>query len=166
MKRVARAVLLLAVAVAYAGCATKPETVPPLEKSNLQSVLDAWSSMDMSKPAALYSHDAGVLYFDVAPRKYSGWDEYAKGTAEMFKSMKSISFKLNDDAQVHSVGNLAWSAATVDGVAVMGDGSKMDLPARWTSVWERRNNQWIIVHDHFSAPLPEPAAAPAPAPKQ
>jgi len=35
------------------------------------------------------------------------------------------------------------------------------MDARWTTVWEKRGNNWLIVHDHFSAPLPEPPPKPA-----
>ncbi|MBI2835083.1 MAG: nuclear transport factor 2 family protein [Acidobacteria bacterium] len=46
----------------------------------------------------------------------------------------------------------------------MADGSKMNLEARWASVWERRGGTWLIVHEHFSALLPEPATPNPPQP--
>jgi ketosteroid isomerase-like protein len=39
---------------------------------------------------------------------------------------------------------------------VNNDGSRLKIDARWTSVWEKRGDTWLIVHEHFSMPLPEP----------
>jgi ketosteroid isomerase-like protein len=52
-------------------------------------------------------------------------------------------------------GNTAWATATVDGEMVNKDGSRLKIDARWTSVWEKRGNEWLIVHEHFSMPFPE-----------
>ena len=128
-----------------------------LDKDKLQEVLTAWSTLDPSKAGPFYAKDAGLAFYDIAPRKYSGWVEYDKGVREVFKETKSLTLKLGTDAQIHPSGNIAWAAATVDGVMVNKDGSRMNLDARWTSVWEKRGNGWLIVHDHFSVPLSEPA---------
>jgi len=37
------------------------------------------------------------------------------------------------------------------------DGTKEMIEGRWTAVFEKRGDNWIIVHDHFSVPLPSPA---------
>lgn len=137
-----------------------------LDRAKLQEVLTAWSTLDPSKAGAFYAKDAGLAFYDIAPRKYSGWVEYDKGVRDVLKETKSLTLKLGTDAQIHPSGTIAWAAATVDGVMVNKDGSRMNLDGRWTSVWEKRGNGWLIVHDHFSVPLPEPApptaAKPAP----
>jgi ketosteroid isomerase-like protein len=141
-----------------------------LDKAKLQEVLTAWGTLDPSKAGAFYAKDAGLAFYDIAPRKYSGWAEYDKGVRDVLKETKSLTLKLGTDAQIHPSGNITWAAATVDGVMVNKDGSRMNLDGRWTSVWEKRGNSWVIVHDHFSVPLREPAppaaAKPATAPKK
>ncbi len=142
----------------------------PLDKAHLERVLAAWATLDPSKPAAFYAKDAGLVFYDVAPRAYKGWAEYEKGTRDVFKTMKSISLKMND-AAVHNVGTTAWATALVDADFVDKDNKHQKIDARWTSIWEKRGNTWLIVHDHFSAPLPEPpkpaaAAAAKPAAKK
>jgi ketosteroid isomerase-like protein len=37
------------------------------------------------------------------------------------------------------------------------DGSSDSLDWRWTAVWEKEGKDWLIRHEHFSAPLPMPA---------
>jgi len=129
-------------------------------KAVLDQVIAAWASMDVSKAAGFYAKDPGLIFYDIAPRKYTGWPEYEKGTLAMFKTLKSLSMKVAPDAQVHEAGNTAWTTATVDGELVHADGSKLPVNARWTTVWEKRGTNWLIVHEHFSLPLPEPPAKP------
>jgi ketosteroid isomerase-like protein len=109
--------------------------------------------MDISKPAAFYAKDADLVFYDITPLKYNNWAEYEKGCVESNKKIKSVTFKLRDDARLHYQGNLAWTTATVDGEVVNKDGSRLKLDGRWTTVWEKRGEKWIIVHDHFSVPL-------------
>jgi ketosteroid isomerase-like protein len=134
---------------------TGPSATGP-DRARLGQVLAAWATMDPSKAAPFYAKDPGLIFYDIAPRKYSGWAEYAKGTTEMFKTVKSLTMKLNEDAQVHNAGSTVWTTATVDGEMVNNDGTRLKIDARWTCVWEKRGTDWLIVHEHFSMPLPEP----------
>lgn len=131
-------------------------------KAQLERVIATWASRDVDKAAVFYAKDPGLVFYDIAPRKYTGWAEYGKGARDMFKSVTSLTMKMNDDAVVHVSGNMAWSSATVDGEMVGTDGSRLKVEARWTTVWESRPTGWLIVHEHFSNPLPEP---PPPKPK-
>jgi ketosteroid isomerase-like protein len=156
------AALVLSSAALLAQTQAAGGSAAPPDNARLQQVIAAWSTMDPSKAAPFYAKDAGLVFYDVAPRKYSGWTEYEKGARDMFKDVKSLTMKVTNDAQIHTSGNLAWAAATVDGEMLNKDGSRMKMDARWTSVWEKRGNSWLIVHEHFSMPLPEapqPAAA-------
>ena len=101
---------------------------------------------------------AGALVFAQAPGKSSAKNHgedgrSTKSTLEIFKTMKSLTIKVNDVAQVHHAGNAAWATAAVDGG--LEDGSRLKIDARWTSLWEKRGNDWLIVHEHFSVPMPE-----------
>jgi ketosteroid isomerase-like protein len=133
----------------------------PPNKATLEKVIAAWATMDPAKAAPFYAKDPSMVVYDIAPRKYNGWDAYDKGVRDVLKDVKAFTMKVNNDAEVHTSGNMAWATATVDGVMVNKDGSRTNLDARWTSIWEKRANNWQIVHEHFSVPLPE---SPAPAP--
>ena len=149
-----RRITLLSVALIFAATLAQADTPP--NKAKLQQVLDAWSSMDLSRPAAFYAHDAGLAFYDIAPRSYNNWAEYENGVRELFKTVSSVTLKLASEPKVHRSGNLAWTTALVDGELVNKDGSRMPINARWTTIWEKRTGTWRIVHDHFSMPLPEP----------
>jgi len=152
-------VLILVVGSLLFGQSKTAPASPP-DKARLEQVMAAWATMDPSKAAVFYAKDPGLAFYDVAPRSYKGWAEYEKGAREMFKTMRSLSFKMHD-ADVHTAGNVAWATALVDAVVNDKDGKQEKMDARWTTVWEKRGNNWLIVHDHFSVPLPEPAPKPA-----
>jgi ketosteroid isomerase-like protein len=133
---------------------------PPPDAATLQRVMNAWATLDPAKAAVFYARDAGLVFYDFLPRKYTGWAAYDKGVREGLKDARSLSLKVLNDANVHVSGNMAWTTATVDGDLALKDGSRVRLEGRWTTIWEKRGSEWLIVHEHVSVPLPS-AGTPA-----
>ncbi len=125
-------------------------------KQLMQQIADAWATLDIPKVAPFYDKTPSDQFFDVMPLKYTGWQEYAEGVKKEFGGFQSAKITLNDGAQVHRSGNMAYGATTLRMDLTGKDGSKQTIIARWTAVWEKRGDNWLIVHDHWSAPLPEP----------
>jgi len=123
----------------------------------MQKIFEAWSSTDPSGVAQYYAQEPGHVYYDIAPLKYNGWQEYAEGYKKIIADYSAVKFILGPDAQAHQHGNMAWAAATWKAEMVKKDGTKETLEGRWTAIFEKRSDNWIIVHDHFSVPLPSPA---------
>jgi ketosteroid isomerase-like protein len=48
---------------------------------------------------------------------------------------------------------VVWTTVTVKGELVKNDGKIEMGTYRWTAVFENQGGKWLIVHDHFSAPL-------------
>src|ERR1700730_15075122 len=48
------------------------------DKAHLQNIWDGWSTLDVANVADYYSPGAHT-FFDIAPLKYSSWEEYQKG---------------------------------------------------------------------------------------
>jgi ketosteroid isomerase-like protein len=138
------------------------DNAAPPNAAKLQQVMNAWATLDPAKAAVFYAKDPGLVFFDFMPQKYTGWAAYDKGVRESFKDFKSLSLKVQNDADVHVTGNTAWTTATVAVDGAMKDGSRLRLDGRWTLVWEKRGNDWLIVHEHASAPLPPPPTPPTP----
>jgi ketosteroid isomerase-like protein len=102
---------------------------------------------------AMYYASGTHTFFDIAPLKYSSWDEYDKGVKSVIAGYKSAKFTINDDLAVHPNGDLVWATATVNEQMIEKSG-KVDMGAfRWTVVWEAVDGKWQIVHEHVSAPL-------------
>lgn len=139
---------------APAGAAAKPAYD---FQALMQKIFEAWSSTDPSGVAQYYAQGPGHVYYDIAPLKYNGWQEYAEGYKKLMADYSSAKFTLGPDARAHQRGSMAWATATWKGELVKKGGAKETLEGRWTAVFEKRGDNWIIVHDHFSLPLPSPA---------
>ena len=149
-------ILLCVFALSVSGFAKKPKkkVVPPTapDKIFLQKLLDGWDTLDPSQIAPYY--DQGVYnFFDITPLKYSSWAEYQKGATELLKGYKKLKLTLNDDAQIHTDGNLTWTTATIKEDALTTAGKHELASLRWTLIFEKQAGKWIIVHEHVSEPL-------------
>ena len=141
-----------AAAQAKKPAAKKASAGPAPDKAYLQSIWNGWATLDPANTAKFYA--AGPhTFFDIAPLKYSSWDEYEKGVRGVLAGYKSAKFTVNDDAQVHSNGDLVWATATIK-EEMTNKAGKVDMGNfRWTVVFENVDGKWLIVHEHVSAPL-------------
>ena len=138
--------------------ATAIVAAPPADASEFKSLIrhywELWSSLNPDNAAPMYDKGSDAVFFDVAPLKYNGWEEYKEGVKKVFGGAASASFVPNDDLKVTRRGNIAWTSETFHGTINQKDGKTMQLDGRHTAIWEKRGTRWIIVHEHVSAPLP------------
>ncbi len=152
-KLVTELAIVLLVGAAGLAAADKPNSSGEF-KLLIQHYWEAWSTLNPDNAAAMYAKDADAVFFDIAPLKYNGWEEYKAGVKQVFASAASASFTPNDDLKVTRRGNIAWTSNTFRGTINQKDGKAMSVTGRHTAVWEKRGGHWIIVHEHVSAPLP------------
>jgi ketosteroid isomerase-like protein len=145
--------LTLAAAAQTKKTATKKATAGPApDKAYLQKIWDGWATLDPANTAKFYATGRHT-FFDIAPLKYNSWDEYENGVKGVLAGYKSAKFTVNDDAAIHTEGNLVWATATVKDEMTNKSG-KVEMGAfRWTVVFENEEGKWLIVHEHVSAPL-------------
>lgn len=134
-------------ASAHAAAATKTP-----DKALMDAIWAGWSSGNLANVAKYYAKGPHVFY-DITPLKYDSWAQYEKGVAQVLGEFQSMQATVNNDAQIHRHGNLAWGTATVHHLDVMKNGSKREGDFRWTVIWEKSGAEWLIVHEHVSAPL-------------
>jgi ketosteroid isomerase-like protein len=91
-------------------------------------------------------------FYDLAPLKYNSWDEYQAGVKTVLAGYKSAKFTVNDDASIHP-GDPTWATATVSSEMTTKAGKVEMSTFRWTVIWQNEGGKWVIVHDHFSAPI-------------
>src|SRR5205085_5775883 len=65
------------------------ETGQQLSK-RLQEILNAWSMMDPDAAGKYYAKDADLVFFDLTPLQYKGWDDYYLGTKKLFQNYQSL----------------------------------------------------------------------------
>ncbi len=119
----------------------------------MQTVLDAWSTLDPANAARYYASEPDHVFFDFAPMEYDGWQAYAEGVKKAGTAYSSAKITLNPDVRVHKTAALVWATATWHMALERKEGTKEAMDGRWTVLWERRGDQWLIVHEHFSVPL-------------
>jgi len=122
------------------------------DKAYLQKIWDGWNTMDPANVAMFYATGPHA-FFDIAPLKYSSWDEYEKGVKAVLAGFKSVKFTVNDDAAIHAQGDLVWATATVADQMTNTAGKIQMGNLRWTVIFENEEGKWLIVHEHISAPL-------------
>ena len=115
----------------------------------------AWSTLNPDNAAPLYAKDAGLVFFDIAPLKYSGgWQEYDDNfKRNVAPGFASLTLTPNNDLKVTRRGNLAITTLTFHLAAKQKDGTPVEFDGRHTIVWEKRGGQWLIIHEHVSKPL-------------
>jgi len=132
--------------------AAKKSAPPAPDRAYLQKIWDDWATLDPANVAKYYASGPHV-FFDIAPLKYSSWDEYEKGVKVVLSGYKSAKFTVNDDT-FHPHGDLVWATATVSNELTTKAGKIEMGTFRWTMIFENQNGKWLIVHEHVSAPLP------------
>jgi ketosteroid isomerase-like protein len=125
---------------------------PAPDKAYLQKIWDGWSTLDASKVEEYYATGPHT-FFDIAPLKYSSWDEYQKGVVNVLADYKTAKFTVNEDAELHPAGEYVWGLATVKEDATMKSGKREMATLRWTFVFGKQDRKWVLVHEHFSAPV-------------
>ncbi len=154
MKRSSLGSLLCFVLIALASVAQNAEVKSGApDKAHLQKIWDGWSTLDPANVAQFYASGPHT-FFDIAPLKYSSWDEYQKTVKTVLAGYQSGKCTVNDDAELHPAGKYTWGAATVKCEMTRKDGKPEEDNFRWTFVFEKQGGKWLTVHEHVSAPLP------------
>jgi ketosteroid isomerase-like protein len=132
--------------------AKKSPTGPAPDKALMQKIWDGWSTLDPANVAKYYATGPHV-FFDIAPVKYASWDEYQKGVKDVLAGYKSAKCAVNDDAEIHSHGDMVWATATIKEEMTTKAGKVEMGTFRWTVIWGNEDGKWLIIHEHVSAPL-------------
>ena len=114
----------------------------------------AWSTGDADAPAKFYAKDNGLVFYDLAPFAYHSWQEYHDGVQkEFFANMASGSLTAGKDLKVSRHGTVAWTIVSMHFSEKTKDGKSTETDVRYTGIWEKRGPNWLLVHEHLSAPL-------------
>jgi hypothetical protein len=111
------------------------------------------------------AHDADIISYGVAGRKYIGWPELEQGIRDEFANAQKLEIPIHA-LTVWTKGDLAWYAMELDYIRYVTDGAVLKrtvLPMRETGVLERRDGRWQLLswHESFrSAQLGGPLARP------
>jgi len=110
--------------------------------------------MNPENAAEFYAKDSSLVFYDLAPLKYTGWKDYSDGTKKtFFDNMLSSRLEMHDDFKATRRGNVAWATVTFHLSARLKNAKKIETEGRYTAILEKDGDRWLIVHEHWSAPL-------------
>lgn len=175
--------LLLSLAMASTACAQKKKKnndtssaqvqglqVPDEQKIDtaIGEMLGAWQLGDIEKLHAHYADDVDVVNGTWAP-PVVGWPNYLMSYQSQRARTQQVRMdRSNTLVRLTPSGNTAWACYQWEYSAVV-DGSPISAFGQTTLIFEKRNDVWLIVHNHTSLiqasqaaapPTPTPAATP------
>ena len=133
-------------------------------------MLGAWQLGDTEKLHAHYADDVDVVNGMWAP-PVVGWPNYLMSYQSQRARAQQVRLdRSNTLIRLTPDGNSAWACYQWEFSAVV-DGTPTSAFGQTTLIFEKRNDVWLIVHNHTSliqasqatAPQTPPAPAPAPA---
>jgi ketosteroid isomerase-like protein len=128
--------------------------------ADLKPLVERYWKLWQSGPAAaaeLYAKDPDLVFFDLEPLKYTGWDEYRAGVGpHILSKFSAVAFKVNPDVKTTVRGNVAWTSATVNADGTLKASGPIHVVIRHTAIWETRGQDWLIVHEHVSVHTMKP----------
>lgn len=148
-RRFAWSVLALFIGVSTAAIASEPSDDP---ESAIRRMVRANAEKDLPTLSRLMAHDADIISYAVAGRKYIGWTELEKGMRDEFVNSQKIEIPIHE-LTVWSNGDLAWYAMELDYIRYVADGPELKrtvFPMRETGVLERRHGTWQLLSWHES----------------
>jgi ketosteroid isomerase-like protein len=128
----------------------------------LSEMLGAWQVGDVEKLRAKYADDVSMVNGSWAP-PVIGWTNYLAIYQQQRARMQQVRLD-RSNTYIKVNGNIGWACYQWDFSAVV-DGQPVQSQGQTTVVVEKRNNHWIIMHNHTSlspgSPQPAPANTPA-----
>lgn len=127
-------------------------------KSRIEEYGAAWTTQngepDWTKIQTLYAAEDLLHYDAVTPHSFANVSEMKTAFAQMRQSlkMKSLELKVRDNLNVFRRGDLVWITVLQDIVAQLENGQELKFVQRQTGIWEQRDGNWVMIHEHLSAP--------------
>ncbi len=122
----------------------------------ISEMLGAWQIGDIEKLHKDYADDVIVVNGIWAP-PVLGWSNYLTAYQQQHARMQQVRMD-RTNTYIRLSGNFAWACYQWEFSAVV-DGQPSAARGQTTLVMEKRDNHWVIVHNHTSV---APTAAPIP----
>ncbi|HEY6946645.1 MAG TPA: nuclear transport factor 2 family protein [Candidatus Acidoferrum sp.] len=113
----------------------------------LSEMLGAWQVGDIEKLHSMYADDVSLVNAAWAP-PVIGWANYLAIYQQQRARMQRVRMD-RSNTYIKVNGNTGWACYQWDFSADV-DGRPVQSQGQTTVVLEKRNNQWVIVHNHTS----------------
>jgi ketosteroid isomerase-like protein len=117
----------------------------------ISEMLGAWQLGDVERLHKAYADDV-VVVSGVWDPPVIGWNNYLASYQQQKARMQQVRMdRMNTFTKV--AGNFGWVCYQWDFAAIV-DGQPSSAQGQTTLILEKRNNHWVIVHNHTSLVLP------------
>lgn len=127
-----------------------------MEANEVREIIEEWATGVRARDidTVLRRHAPELLMFDVVgPVRLQGLDAYRRTWIEQFFPWHGEAGRFElVDLEVSAGADVAFATALLE-CAGTEDGQKVAFTLRLTLGLEKRNGEWIIVHEHHSQPL-------------
>jgi ketosteroid isomerase-like protein len=132
--------------------ATETGQAVPLEDQQqidymISQMLAVWQLGDVEKLHSYYADDVSIVNGSWAP-PVLGWTNYLALYQQARTRMQQVRLD-RDNSYIKVSGNFAWTCYQWEFTAMSGDQPTASR-GQTTLVLEKRNNHWLIVHNHTS----------------
>ena len=127
-------------------------------QNRINDYSEAWTTKagepNWTEIEKLYANEDLLHYDAVTPHSFANVSEMKTAFAQMKETlnMKSLELKARDDLNVFRRGDLVWTTVLHDIVAQLEGGKELKFVQRQTGIWEERDGNWVMIHEHLSAP--------------
>ena len=130
----------------------------PTTYQSIKTALDTWAESyakrDIKRLLAGVTPDPDlVMYGTGADEKRIGLAGLQTQAERDWSQTDAAAFILHDPL-ISSAGSVAWVSSDAT-FKVEAEGQELAFPARFTGVFEKRDEAWLVVQAHFSLPAPE-----------
>jgi ketosteroid isomerase-like protein len=111
---------------------------------------------DFSVLDNLYWQDEQLLAFDtLSPQttRIQGWKSFEEIWKPFMSALAQWQIKPVGDIRILTGDKLAIAALIFHGIGTTTKSEPVDIMAHATLVWEKRGEQWRIIHEHISNPV-------------
>jgi len=122
----------------------------------ISEMLGAWQLGDIERLHKAYADDVSIVNGIWAPPVFT-WTNYLAVFQQQHARMQQVRMD-RSNTYIKLSGNFGWACYQWDFSAVV-DGQPSAARGQTTLIVEKRNDRWVIVHNHTSLP---PAAQPIP----
>ena len=128
----------------------------------ISEMLGAWQIGDIEKLRKDYADDVIVVNGNWAPPVF-GWTSYLAAYQQQRARMQQVRMD-RSNTYIKLSGNFAWACYQWDFSGVV-DGKPSAVRGQTTLIMEKRNEHWVIVHNHTSVAPTAGTIAPANTPQ-
>jgi ketosteroid isomerase-like protein len=128
----------------------------------ISEMLGAWQVGDIERLRKDYADDVSVVNGIWAPPVFT-WTNYLAAYQQQRARMQQVRMD-RSNTYIKLNGNFAWACYQWDFSAVV-DGQPTSARGQSTLILQKRNDQWVIVHNHTSAVPTAQAIPPANTPQ-